>query len=226
MRRARDGSSEALGELAERYSGKLLALIRLRMGRLRDRMESRDVLQNTLVKALRGVESFDGEESGPLLAWLATIAHNEIRDLQDHHHAHRRRLDLEQGEVRLDDLEASVASMVSRIAMGERSRQLEVALLELPEAQREVVVLRAFEELSFGEIGERLGRELTDFSCFDEVTQRVDGEDDVRVASRIREVVGEVSGAEVFRLNVRGNEPEGGVVLEVKGDLPGDVDSS
>ena len=158
MRRARDGSKEALGELVEQYSGKLLALIRLRMGRLRRRMESRDVLQSTLVKAMGAIDRFEGEESGRFLAWLATIAHHEIADLRDHHRAQRRRLDLEEGLSRADELEASVASMVSRIALDERSRRLEAALLELPEAQREVVILRAYEELGFAEIGERLGR--------------------------------------------------------------------
>jgi len=158
MRRAREGSNEALGELVERYSGKLLALIRVRMGDLRRRMESRDVLQNTLVKALGAVDRFDGEESGPFLAWLATIAHHEIADLRDHHRAQRRRLDLEDGLSRAGDIEASVASMVSRIDLGERGRRLEAALLELPEEQREAVILRSFEELGFAEVGERLGR--------------------------------------------------------------------
>lgn len=158
LQRAREGSPEALDELFERFSGKLLALIRLRMGALRNRMESRDVLQSTWIKALRGLDDFSGDDSSGLQAWLAAIARNQIHDLNDRHHADRRRLDREQGLSQPDALEASVASIVSRIALHDRSRRLEDALLELPERQREAVVLRNLEELSFVEMSERLGR--------------------------------------------------------------------
>ena len=61
LRAARDGSPQALGELYERLGGRLLALIRLRMGRdLRARLESRDILQNTLLKSFQRLDQFDG----------------------------------------------------------------------------------------------------------------------------------------------------------------------
>lgn len=158
LARARSGEPDALDQLFDRVSGKLLALIRIRMGALRERMESRDLLQGTLTKALGSLDQFAGRDSAALMAWLGAIARNEIRDQLDRQHAGRRRRDL---EVAIDDapeLEASVASMVSRLAVDERLRRLESALLELPEDQREVVVLRSFEELEFRAVGERMGR--------------------------------------------------------------------
>ncbi len=158
LARARSGEPDALDQLFDRVSGKLLALIRIRMGALRERMESRDLLQGTLIKALGSLDQFAGRDSAALMAWLGAIARNEIRDQLDRQHAGRRRRDL---EVAIDDapeLEASVASMVSRLAVDERLRRLESALLELPEDQREVVVLRSFEELEFRAVGERMGR--------------------------------------------------------------------
>jgi RNA polymerase sigma factor (sigma-70 family) len=47
---------------------------------------------------------------------------------------------------------------LSQVILTERVERLERALDELSEAQRELVVLRAFEELPFGEIGKRLGK--------------------------------------------------------------------
>jgi hypothetical protein len=53
LREARQGSPDALGELYARYGGRLLAFIRMKMGRdLRARVESRDILQATLLFTL------------------------------------------------------------------------------------------------------------------------------------------------------------------------------
>jgi len=53
LARARGGSNEALGALLQRCGPKLLSLVRLRLGpALRREVDSRDVLQATLVKAL------------------------------------------------------------------------------------------------------------------------------------------------------------------------------
>jgi RNA polymerase sigma factor (sigma-70 family) len=44
------------------------------------------------------------------------------------------------------------------VILTEESERLEQALEELSEAYREIILLRAFEELSFGEIAARLGK--------------------------------------------------------------------
>ena len=61
LREARQGSREALGELYARYGGRLLAFIRMRMGRdLRARVESRDILQATLLKSFQRLDAVRG----------------------------------------------------------------------------------------------------------------------------------------------------------------------
>jgi len=56
IERARAGSSAALDELYTRCAGKLLPLIRLRMGpSLRAELESRDVLQAVLLKSFQRI---------------------------------------------------------------------------------------------------------------------------------------------------------------------------
>jgi DNA-directed RNA polymerase specialized sigma24 family protein len=132
---AKGGSDEALNRLLERCAGKLLALIRLRMDRaLRARMESRDILNATLMKAFQHLDQFEKADSSSLMGWLARIAENELRDQRDYHGRQRRDaaqvVALDQG---LDGLEARVRSQTSRL-------------------------LRKLEELSFVEIGERMGK--------------------------------------------------------------------
>ena len=162
LRRARQGSSDALGALLDSCAPRLLALIRLRLGpRLRAELESRDVLQATLVKALTHFEGFAGADRVSLAAWLARIAENEIRDQADFHARQRRdaacrtSLDDESAVLRVT---ADVRSATSRIALDEGLARLEQALERLPPEQREVIVLRRLHELEFREIGERMGR--------------------------------------------------------------------
>ncbi len=162
LRCARQGSSEALGALFQRCAGKLLALIRLRLGpSLRAEVESRDVLQSTLLKALTRFADFEGDRSGSLMAWLARIAENEIRDLADFHGRQRRdaalRVSLDQAPE-IAGLAARVRSQTSRIALGEGLAELERGLEALSAEQREAILLRSLEELSFAEMAARLGR--------------------------------------------------------------------
>lgn len=159
LHRARAGEPAALDALYTRVAGRLLALIRLRMGStLRAQLESRDVLQTTLLKAFERLEQFEGESGTTLMAWLARIAENEIRDLADHHHRQRR------DARRVVPLEAAgplasrVRSAFSQVALDEEAARLERAIESLDEPQREVVMLRKFEELSFKEIAARMGR--------------------------------------------------------------------
>jgi len=161
LRAARDGSPEALGQLYERCAGRLLAIIRLRMGRdLRARLESRDILQNTLLKSFQHLDQFEGGDGASLVAWLARIAENEIRDQADFQHRQRRDV---AAAVSIDDsqapqLVARVRSALSQAILSEDGERLEQALEALEADHREVIVLRKFEELSFREIGARMER--------------------------------------------------------------------
>jgi RNA polymerase sigma-70 factor, ECF subfamily len=161
VRAARDGSPEALGQLYERCAGRLLAIIRLRMGRdLRARLESRDILQNTLLKSFQHLEQFEGGDGASLMAWLARIAENEIRDQAAFQHRQRRDV---AAAISIDDsqapeLRARVRSALSQAIVSEEAERLERALESLDADHREVIVLRKFEDLSFRDIGVRMGR--------------------------------------------------------------------
>jgi RNA polymerase sigma-70 factor (ECF subfamily) len=161
LRAARDGSPEALGQLYGRIGGRLLALIRLRMGRdLRARLESRDILQNTLLKSFEHLDQFKGGDGPSLMAWLARIAENEIRDQADFQHRQRRDV---AAAVSLEDsrapaIAATVRSALSQAVLNEEARRLEQALESLDPDHREVIVLRKFEELGYRDVAARMGR--------------------------------------------------------------------
>jgi RNA polymerase sigma-70 factor (ECF subfamily) len=160
IRRARDGSDAALNDLFSFYGEKLLGLVRLRLGPgLRPRIESQDILQETLLKAFRGIDQFDGSGERTLIAWLGTIARNVIRD--EVGYLHRKARDVDR-EVPLTDaakpIELRIRDEASRLELSRKSLYLERALEELEPDRREVIVLRHFEELTYPEIAERTGK--------------------------------------------------------------------
>ncbi len=157
---AKGGSDEALNRLLDRCAGKLLALIRLRMDRaLRARMESRDILNATMLKAFQRLDQFEKADGSSLMGWLARIAENEMRDQRDYHGRQRRdAAKVFVPDNGLDGLEARVRSQTSRLFLKEKLGRLEAALQALDEPHREVILLRKFEELSFPDIGKRMGK--------------------------------------------------------------------
>jgi RNA polymerase sigma-70 factor (ECF subfamily) len=160
LTRARDGSGPALDELYRRCAGRLLALIRLRLGPdLRGQLESRDILQACLLRSFERIDQLERTDARSLMAWLARIAENEIRDQVDFHHRQRRDA---RRNVALEEQEPALAarlrSSLSRLILDEQANRLERALESLSRAHREVIVLRKLEERSFKEIAATLGK--------------------------------------------------------------------
>ena len=160
VRRAKEGSNEAIGDLFERVGGKLHALIRSRMsGNLDRRVDAEDVLQNTMLKAFDNIDRFDGSGPTTLLGWMAIIANNEVRDQARFHKRDRR--DIRQNTAiatKHNHLAEQIRSQTSLLMLKQRSQQLDDALKKLEPDHREVILLRKFEDLSFKEIGDRMGR--------------------------------------------------------------------
>jgi RNA polymerase sigma-70 factor (ECF subfamily) len=145
--RVADGDTGALQELYERL-GSIVFGMALRV--LGDRQAAEECTQDTFVAVWRGAGRFDPERAA-VSTWLVSIARNRAVDLV------RRRAarpadpyaEVEQRDESPDVADAVVATeMSSRVA---------AALAELPNAQREVVVLAYFQGLSHSEIAERLG---------------------------------------------------------------------
>jgi RNA polymerase sigma factor (sigma-70 family) len=142
-RRAVGGDEQAFAAIFRRYHQQLYRFCLAIVGNPDD---AQDALQNTMAKVLRALP---GEERQiELKPWLYRIAHNESIDL-----LRRRR------ESRPLDAEqiAPGHGLAEDVATRERLRQLIADLRELPDRQREVLVMRELSGLDFGEIGSALG---------------------------------------------------------------------
>lgn len=109
----------------------------------RDPMEAQDVAQEAMLRALRYMHAFRGEEARP---WLLRIVRNTWTDLRMRKGAEK--LPLEEIEDRPGDGPDPEQSALS----GDRRRHLVAALAALPVDAREVLVLREIEDLSYKQI--------------------------------------------------------------------------
>lgn len=141
-RRAVGGDERAFAAIFRRYHQSLYRFCLAIVGNPED---AQDALQNTMIKVLRALP---GEERKiELKPWLYRIAHNEAIDLL-RRRRETRELDVEQV--------APGYGLAEDVATRERLRRLLVDLQELPERQREVLVMRELSGLDFGEIGAAL----------------------------------------------------------------------
>jgi len=154
LRQARDGHTDAVNRLYDRLGGRLLALVRLRMGdHLRQRIEPEDVVQEVLLDSFRRIEDFEQDNSRSFFAWLATIANHRISDLATFHRRAKRDMDITVAEPS-QPLPAQLRSALSHMIVDQKMADLERALASLPEKHREMIILRRLEERPFSEIAQ------------------------------------------------------------------------
>jgi RNA polymerase sigma-70 factor (ECF subfamily) len=152
----------------EPFHDYLWLLARLHLDeRLRGKLDPSDLVQQTLLEAYQALDRFEGRDAAQTAAWLRQIlARNLANAGRDFGRAKRdvareQSLDaaLAESSARLGAwLAAEQSSPSERAAHGEEAVRLARALAALPEAQREVVVLRHCEGQPLADIARRLGR--------------------------------------------------------------------
>lgn len=166
---AKDGDKSALNQLYRVYGERVRWMMRLRMGReLRSQMDSMDLVQDTLIHALSGLDDFTYKNEGDFVRWLSKIAENSLRDNLDKLHAGKRDI---RREVPLGGygpttaggyvatpgpIEATTPSVI--MSRKEDLNKLEKAIDKLRPEYKEVIVLAKIEELSYSQIGNRLSK--------------------------------------------------------------------
>jgi RNA polymerase sigma-70 factor (ECF subfamily) len=153
FRRRQPADADAFGAEVLRYLEPLYATA-LRL--TRNRADAEDLVQDTVVKALRFSERF--EKGTNLRAWLSTILHNTWRNrLRD---AGREAVDVD--STRLEELESSAENASANetpedlLLRNTLDADLRAALDELPEIFRQAVWMRDVEEFSYAEIARML----------------------------------------------------------------------
>jgi RNA polymerase sigma-70 factor (ECF subfamily) len=153
LERVRGGDSGAREDLAARY---LPMLRRWSHGRLpqvaRDIVDTDDIVQITLLRALNNIEGFVPQREGAFLGYLRTAVLNSVRD-------ELRRIARRPGRDSLDEeLPAPEPSLVERAIGREALEAYERALAVLPAEHQEAVIMRVEFGCSYSEIADALGK--------------------------------------------------------------------
>jgi RNA polymerase sigma-70 factor (ECF subfamily) len=156
------------GQVLEPYRDYLRLLARLHLdSRLRAKLDPSDLVQQTLLEAYVAMGAWNEYSQAERAAWLRRIlAHNLANAIRDFTRA-RRDVNLERSlSAALDASSQRLADLVpdpgptpnQQALANERLLALAHALIELPETQREAIVLRHYEDCSLEAIAQQLGR--------------------------------------------------------------------
>jgi len=152
----------------EQFRDYLRLLARLQLdARLRGKLDPSDLVQQTLLKAHQALGQFRGASTAEQAAWLRQILARTLANaIRDYTRAKRDvtlerslQTSLEQSSARLEAW--LVANEASPSEMAQRNEQLlglAQAMSGLPEAMREVLLLKHCQGWSVAEIGDHLGR--------------------------------------------------------------------
>jgi len=151
LMRVRTGEAAAREQLATRY---LASLRRWAHGRLpastRDLVDTDDLVQTTLMRALNRAREFEPRREGAFVAYIRQILLNQIRD-----EARRGRRRPEHVEL-TGEVEAKDRSLLDQGIGRQNMENYELALAKLPERQREAVILRVEMGYRYREIAEAM----------------------------------------------------------------------
>lgn len=165
IRRARTGSDSALGQLLGGYREYLLRIAGERIDSgVRPKMAASDVVQGSLLVAIREFQQFRGNTEREFRTWLVRILTSRLVDgLRRFTQTEKRRTDRELVHVDsiLNRTAASEETPSQKMSLQEDATKLLAVIDTLPPDQRRVVHGRYLDGLTFAQIGDRLSIPVT-----------------------------------------------------------------
>ncbi len=147
------GNEEAFEQLVNRHKSRIFTSIYLIV---KDTYVAEDLLQETFIKAINTIKGGRYNEEGKFLPWIMRIAHNLAVDYfrRDKRYP---TVVMEDGDKVFNALQFAEDSAESQQIVKDTHNKLKDFIKELPEAQREVLVMRHYMHMSFQEIAESTG---------------------------------------------------------------------
>jgi RNA polymerase sigma-70 factor (ECF subfamily) len=166
---ARNGQADAVEKLIERHREPVRRMIDLRLDpAIVQRVDASDVVQDVMLEASRRLKAYLQNPTMPFLVWLRHLAKDHLIDAhRRHHQAQKRGVDREQSLHRPAWADQSSMELAGQLVDGERTpasaaiqqelqRRLHAAIEQLDDIDREVILMRHFEELTNQQVAEAL----------------------------------------------------------------------
>lgn len=166
----RQGEQVAVDRLMDRHRDSLRRMVQLRLDhRLLQRMDVSDVVQEVLIEANRRLKDYLNDPSMPFHLWIRQIAKDRIIDAHRRHRVSAKRsVDREQSQRVRGSFDQSSIDLANQFrdraltpeaaaAQREIAEQIEQAVQLLKEQDREIILMRHYEQLDNQEVARALG---------------------------------------------------------------------
>ena len=147
------GDENSLSILINRHQSKIYGFI---YSKLSDRDIADDIFQDTFIKVIKTLKSNSYNEEGKFLPWVMRISHNLIIDYYRKNKKMPMFRETEDFSI-FSIMSDNVPNIESQLITSQVESDLRKLIEELPEDQKEVLVMRMYQDLSFKEISELTG---------------------------------------------------------------------
>ena len=167
--RLKAGGQDALAELFQEHRSRLRRMVEMRLDpRLAKRVDASDVLQDGFVDVSNRLDEFLENPGMPVFVWLRFLVAQKLAEVQRWHFQRQKR-DPRREEAIVPsqpiydsknlarEFSASLTSPSQAAHRNEVARRMRELLDEMEPADKEILVLRHFEELTNAEVAAELG---------------------------------------------------------------------
>ena len=148
-----NGNEKALEILINRHNQRISSFI---YSKVLDRDTTEDIFQDTFIKVIRTLKKGNYSEEGKFLPWVMRIAHNLVID----HFRRNKRMPMFEGNEDFNIFSVigdDKLNIEKQIIKDQIDSDLTKLIEELPDDQKEVLIMRIYRDMSFKEISENTG---------------------------------------------------------------------
>ena len=145
-----NGSERSLEKLINRHQLQIFNFIN---SKVNDRDKSEDIFQDTFIKVIKTLKNGSYNEEGKFLPWVMRIAHNLVID----YFRKSNRIPIIENKEEFDIfqfLSDTTPNAESVLVEEQVLKDIQNLIEELPEDQKEVLIMRLYRDMSFKEIAE------------------------------------------------------------------------
>ena len=147
------GEEFALEILIKRHQQRLFSFI---YSKVKDRDVTEDIFQDTFIKVIRTLKRGRYNEEGKFLPWIMRIAHNLIIDYFRKSNRMPSFKNTDEFDI-FSVLSDGVFNAENRLINDQIHTDVRALVEELPEEQKQVLLMRIYNDMSFNEISENTG---------------------------------------------------------------------
>jgi RNA polymerase sigma factor (sigma-70 family) len=145
-----NGSEKSLEVLVIRHKQRIFSFI---LSKVLDREIAEDIFQDTFIKVINTLKRGRYNEEGKFLPWVMRIAHNLVID----HFRRNKRIPTFRNTDEFDIftvISDEVLNVEKQLIKDQILNDIKGLIVELPEDQKEVLIMRMYKDMSFKEIAE------------------------------------------------------------------------